>query len=166
MYVHNLRTNMSQYFNTLSPASLKTLPGKPNGTKPWLREKECRTYLLLPLIQQCKAYLLLPLMQTFIFKTTKSNLVEKCFLCNDNVCEVLILMNSLNVYIIISSTIMGEKSHALFYLLWCIFLSIEQYMQCCLHIWLLVPSVLHLQVMEYLLDSVSMHSCRWRTISC
>ena len=32
-------------------ASLKTLPGKPSGTKPWWREKECRTYLCLLLIK-------------------------------------------------------------------------------------------------------------------
>jgi hypothetical protein len=42
-------------------ASLKTLPGKPNGIKPWLREKECRTQLYLPL------------MKTIISETEKLN---------------------------------------------------------------------------------------------
>jgi len=32
----------------LSAASLKTLPGKPNGTKPWLREKEYNAYFTPP----------------------------------------------------------------------------------------------------------------------
>jgi len=29
----------------------KRVPGKPSGIKPWLREKECRTYFCLPLIK-------------------------------------------------------------------------------------------------------------------
>ena len=38
------------FFNTLGDAaSLKTLLGKPSGTKPQLREKECSAYCL-PLI--------------------------------------------------------------------------------------------------------------------
>jgi hypothetical protein len=45
----------------VSSASLKTLPGKPNGTKPWLREKECITQLYIPLIK------------TIIFETKKLN---------------------------------------------------------------------------------------------
>ena len=49
----------TSFFNTLSSASLKTLSGKPSGIKPWLKEKECRTYLFLIL------------MQTIIFKMMK-----------------------------------------------------------------------------------------------
>ena len=42
-------------FDTLGDiASLKTLPGKPIGTKPWLREKECNAYLLPLMITSLK----------------------------------------------------------------------------------------------------------------
>jgi len=34
--------------------SLKTLPEKPNGIKSWLRGKECRTRICLPLINEKK----------------------------------------------------------------------------------------------------------------
>ena len=43
-----LLLDYSHTFNTLGDAaSLKTLLGKPSGTKPQLREKECRAYFIL-----------------------------------------------------------------------------------------------------------------------
>ena len=73
-------------------ASLKTLPGKPSGTKPRWREKECRTYLYLPLI---KTIIIHEMKNQIIFCTSCSKVLLKVDSVEKSVISSL-LYSSLN----------------------------------------------------------------------